>query len=66
LLNGTDAIAVGQFMPESVLSSATFVGWQFDGLRGAALATMGVFLASFVFVLALNPLLPRLHRSKLF
>ncbi|MBF9236658.1 chromate efflux transporter [Hymenobacter sp. BT683] len=61
-----DAIAVGQFTPGPVLSSATFVGWQLDGLRGAALATVGIFLPSFVFVLVLNPLLPRLRRSKLF
>ncbi len=58
-----DAIAVGQFTPGPVLSSTTFVGWQLDGLRGAALATVGIFLPSFVFVLALNPLLPRLRRS---
>jgi chromate transporter len=42
------------------------LGLQFEGLRGAALATMGIFLHSFVFVLALNPMLPRLRRSTLF
>ena len=58
-----DAIAVGQFTPGPVLSTATFVGYQVDGLRGALLATGGIFLPSFLFVLLLNPLVPRLRRS---
>ena len=58
-----DAIAVGQFTPGPVLSTATFVGYQVDGVRGALLATGGIFLPSFLFVLLLNPLVPRLRRS---
>ncbi|HXB94120.1 MAG TPA: chromate transporter, partial [Puia sp.] len=61
-----DAIAVGQFTPGPVFSSVTFVGWQMGGLKGAALATLAVFLPSFVFVAALNPLLPLLRRSAFF
>jgi chromate transporter len=59
-----DAIAVGQFTPGPVLSTATFVGYQIDGLAGAFAATAGIFLPSFFFVLALNPLVPRLRRSR--
>jgi chromate transporter len=58
-----DAVAVGQFTPGPVLSTATFVGYQIDGLRGAVVATCGIFLPSFVFVVLLNPLVPRLRRS---
>ena len=58
-----DAVAVGQFTPGPVLSTATFVGYQIDGVRGALLATCGIFLPSFGFVLLLNPLVPRLRRS---
>jgi chromate transporter len=33
------------------------------GAPGAAVATVGIFLPSFLFVLALNPLVPKLRRS---
>lgn len=61
-----DAIAVGQFTPGPVFSSVTFIGWQMNGLAGAALATIAVFLPSFVFVALLNPFIPRMRKSKLF
>jgi len=60
-----DAIAVGQFTPGPVFSSATFIGWQMGGWQSAAAATLGIFLPSFVFVAFLNPLVSRLRRSKL-
>jgi len=59
-----DAVAVGQFTPGPVLSTATFVGWQMNGAWGALAATVGIFLPSFLFVALLNPLIPRLRRSK--
>ena len=61
-----DAIAVGQFTPGPVFSSATFIGWQIGGLPGAVAATIGIFLPSFLFVALLNPLIPKLRRSKVF
>ena len=61
-----DAIAVGQCTPGPVFSSVTFIGWQMNGLYGAVMATVAVFLPSFVFVALLNPLVPRMRRSKLF
>ena len=61
-----DAIAVGQFTPGPVFSSVTFIGWQMNGLPGALMATVAVFLPSFVFVALLNPLVPRMRRSKSF
>src|SRR5580700_5583192 len=59
-----DAIAVGQFTPGPVFSSVTFIGWQMNGLAGAVMATVAVFLPSFVFVALLNPFVPRMRRSK--
>lgn len=60
-----DAIAVGQFTPGPVFSSATFIGWQIGGYKGAVAATIGIFLPSFFFVALLNPLIPRLRESKI-
>jgi len=59
-----DAIAVGQFTPGPVFSSATFIGWQMGGWAGALKATAGIFLPSFLFVGFLNPLVAWLRKSK--
>lgn len=58
-----EAIAVGQFTPGPVLSTATFIGWQLGGWQGALAATAGIFLPSFLFVLLLNPLVDRMRKS---
>ncbi len=59
-----DAVAVGQFTPGPVLSTATFIGWQLGGFWGAIAATVGIFLPSFIFVGILNPLVPKMRDSK--
>jgi len=61
-----DAIAVGQFTPGPVFSSVTFIGYQVSGINGAVLATIGIFLPSFLFVAFLNPLVKKMRGSKLF
>lgn len=61
-----DAIAVGQFTPGPVFSSVTFIGYQINGWTGALVATIGIFLPSFVFVALLNPLVKKMRNSALF
>ena len=58
-----DAVAVGQVTPGPVLSTATFVGYIIDRVPGALLATVGIFLPSFIFVALLSRVLPHLRRS---
>ena len=57
-----DAITVGQITPGPVFTTATFIGWQIDGASGAAVATAGIFLPSFVFVAFLGRIVPWMQR----
>jgi chromate transporter len=61
-----DSIAVGQFTPGPFLSSATFIGYQIAGISGAVVATVGIVMPAFIFVAILNPLIPKLRKSKYF
>lgn len=61
-----DAVAIGQFTPGPVFTTATFIGYLLAGTPGALAATLGIFLPAFVFVALVNPWVPRLRKSSWF
>jgi chromate transporter len=56
------AVAVGMISPGPVVITATFVGYLVAGFWGSLMATVGIFLPSFILVLVAAPILAR-HRS---
>ncbi|MDE2867035.1 MAG: chromate efflux transporter [Chloroflexota bacterium] len=60
-----DAVAIGQVTPGPVFTTATFIGFVLAGVPGAVVATVAIFLPSFVFVAAVHPLVERLRASSI-
>jgi chromate transporter len=57
------AVAVGMISPGPVVITATFVGYLVAGFWGSLVATVGIFLPSFIFVLVAAPVLARHGRN---
>jgi chromate transporter len=62
-LNG---IALGQITPGPIVITATFVGYILYGPLGAVVATLSVFLPSFLIVTGITPHFDRLRKSSYF
>lgn len=56
------AVAIGMMSPGPVVITATFVGYLVAGFWGSLVATIGIFLPSFLMVLVVAPILMR-HRG---
>jgi chromate transporter len=61
-----DGIVLGQVTPGPIVITATFVGYLLHGTIGAIVATLGVFLPSFLIVVVTAPHFDRLRTSPAF
>lgn len=57
-----DAIAAGQITPGPISATATFVGFIVAGFPGALVATLGMFIPSFLIVILTGKYLPKLNK----
>ncbi len=58
-----DAVSIGQLTPCPVFTTATFIGYVLAGWSGALLATLGIFLPSFLFIPLIHPVAARLRQA---
>jgi chromate transporter len=58
-----DAVSVGQFTPGPVFTTATFIGYVIGGWSAALLATLAMFLPSFVLIALVHPVASRLRQA---
>lgn len=60
-----DATALGQITPGPVLITAAFIGYRVAGTLGALIATVSIFLPSFLMTVVAGSSLARFHTNKI-
>ncbi len=60
-----DAVVAGQITPGPISSTATFIGYLISGYAGSLLATLGMFVPSFLIVILTGKYLPRINKIPL-
>ncbi|GHO62793.1 chromate transporter [Ktedonobacter sp. SOSP1-52] len=58
-----DAVSIGQFTPGPVFTTATFIGYIVGGWPTALLATLAMFLPSFILIALIHPVASRLRQA---
>ncbi len=58
-----DAVSIGQFTPGPVFTTATFIGYIIGGWPAALIATLAMFLPSFILVGLIHPVASRLRQA---
>jgi chromate transporter len=61
-----DGIALGQITPGPIVITSTFVGYLIQGIAGALIATVAIFIPSFLMVIAFTPVIDRLKTAPFF
>jgi chromate transporter len=61
-----DGIAMGQVTPGPIVITATFIGYVLYGLLGATIASISIFLPSFLIVVGIAPYFDKLRSFPLF
>jgi chromate transporter len=61
-----NGIVLGQVTPGPIVITATFIGYLLSGPLGGVIATIGIFLPSFLLVIGISPYFDRLRASPSF
>ena len=61
-----NGIVLGQVTPGPIVITATFIGYMLARVPGAIIATLGIFLPSFLIVIGISPFYGRLSASPVF
>ncbi|MBI2136444.1 chromate efflux transporter [Candidatus Woesearchaeota archaeon] len=58
-----DAVAVAMITPGPIVITVAFIGYLVAGLKGAALAALGMFLPVYIVTIALTPIFAKISRN---